>query len=330
MRSSHFGPLCVALVLGLPLLLWRHCQFGESLFNAYAFVPGLRTDLHATSPGTKFVDQQLKEPSRVAAWGHSLYPSYNTALRWEGLYGVDALRSREYQELAVEFGMQRVWNWNWRNDPEHAPTLVPIHDLLNARIYIADHAEPARQYQGLNLVAQTDLDIYTSPTAWPRAFFTDHLGTYPTQRDFAQQILMGDRRPFAAVQVSQPGVPKLSSELANRTVRPATDYRLTSNNTSFVVEATGPGVVVLTETFYLDDFKVTVDGKPTPYFRVNHAFKGVAIESAGRHEITFAYWPQYFTIALQLCAIGVIVLITGFCWLWRSSSSLKSLETSAA
>jgi hypothetical protein len=242
LRWARPGLLWVALVLGLPLLLWRHCQLGDTMFNFYAFVPATRADLHAPSPGVAYVNSLRTEPTRVSPWGHALYPSYNTMLRWEGLYGVDALRSREYQEFAVEFGMQRVWNWNWRNDPDAAPVIVPAHDVLNSRFWIADRTEPPRTYAGLKLIRQLDLDIYESPTAWPRAFFTDRLGHYATPRDFAQLVLTGDRRPFAAVQAGQTGVPALPRDFAGRAVQPATDYRLTSNNTSFVVEATGPGV----------------------------------------------------------------------------------------
>ncbi|WP_438479524.1 YfhO family protein [Oleiharenicola lentus] len=325
-RLARPGLLWVAMVLGLPLLLWRHCQIGDTLFNFYAFVPALRADIHASSPGIEFVNEQRREPIRVAPWGHALYPSYNTTLRWEGLYGVDALRSREYQEFAVEFGMQRVWNWNWRNDPDAAPVIVPAHDVLNAALYVADRSDPPREYAGLTLLKQLDLDVYASPTAWPRAFFTDRLGTYDTPRDFAQQVLTGDRKPFASVQTSQSDTPDLPQEFAGRTVRAAKDYRLTANTTTFTVETTGPGVAVLTETYYAEDFQVTVNGKPAPYFRVNHAFKGVAIDSAGRHEITFAYWPQHFTAALWLCAAGAVILLIGFICVWRSAPTGGNLQ----
>ena len=112
-------------------------------------------------------------------------------------------------------------------------------------------------------------------------------------------------------------------------MRPASDYRLTSNNTSFTVDATGPGVAVLTETYYAEDFQVTVDGKPAPYFRVNHAYKGVAIASAGRHEITFAYWPQHFTLALALGGVGLVLFMVGFDWLWRTDPVAVAGESSA-
>lgn len=311
------GLLWVALGLGLPLLLWRHCQFNETVFNHYAFVPGLRCDLHAPSPGVDYIDQLPREPGRVVGWGNSLFPSYNSALRWESLYGVDALRSRHYDELARELGMKRVWNWGWSNKDEDALWLVPAHDLMNVTHYIADPTKPPREITGLNLLQQLDLDIYASPTAWPRAFFTDRQATYSTAGEFAESVRKGDRRPFAATQQGQTDAPVLPADLATRMVRAATDYRLTSNDTSFVIDAPGPGLAVLTETYYAEDFQVTVDGKPAPYFRVNHTFKGVAIASAGRHEITFAYWPQYFTLALRMSAAGLLLLLAGFTWLWR-------------
>ena len=85
-----------------------------------------------------------------------------------------------------------------------------------------------------------------------------------------------------------------------------------------MVDAPGPGVAVLTEVYYAEDFAVTVNGKPAPYFRVNHAFKGVALPAAGRHEITFAYWPRHFTLALGLGAAGALLLLAGFAWLART------------
>ena len=114
-----------------------------------------------------------------------------------------------------------------------------------------------------------------------------------------------------------------------RTVRPATGYRLTANTTTFVVDAPGPGLAVLAESFYRDDFQVTVDGRPAVYFRVNHAFKGVTIAGAGRHEITFAYWPEHFTLALVLGAMGLLLLAAGAHWLWHGGWIPGSLRPSA-
>jgi hypothetical protein len=182
----------------------------------------------------------------------------------------------------------------------------------------------------LRLLVPLDLDVYESPTAWPRAFFTDRLAVYGRVGDFAARVRATDGRPFAAIQAGEPGAPVLSADLAGRAVRPAADYRLTANTTTFVIDAPGPGLAVLTEAFYQDDFQVTVDGRPATYFRVNHAFKGVAVASAGRHKITFAYWPEHFTIALALGGAGLLLLAAGAHLLWHGGWRPASLSQSAS
>lgn len=317
LRSGRPAALVVALVLGGPLLLWRHCQYGDTFFNQYAFVPGVRCDLHAPSPAVGYINQISQGPGRRVGWDNALFPTYNITLDWEGVYGVDTLRNRYYHELALEFDMKRVWIWDWANGVAEAPRLVPIHDLLNVDYYVADHRTPAREYAGLKLLAQLDLDVYQSPTAWPRAFFTDRVASYETVKDFAQQVAHGDRRPFATMQRSQtdrpPGIP---ADLSGRTVQPATDYRFTANNTSFVIDAPAPGIAVLTEAYYPDDFRVTIDGQPAPYFRVNHAFKGVRVDRPGRHEITFAYWPQHTSLSLWLAGAGLLGTLLAAAWIY--------------
>lgn len=309
--------IVVALGLGLPLLLWRHCQYGETFFNFYAFVPNSRADFYAPSPAVAFVNEHRGEPGRVVGWGNNLFPVYNTALRWESLYGVETLRSRYYQELTQEFDLKRVWIWDYHTPENDASKLVPYHDLLNVTHYLATKQPLPHLIAGLEWLGQHDLDVYRSPTAWPRAFFTDRLATYPAVKDFAAMVRTGDRQPFAAMQASEAPAFNLPSNLDGRAVRPGRDYRFTSNRTSFTVDANGPGVVVLTESFYPEDFRVTVNGQPAKYFRVNHAFKGLYVEHAGTYAIEYVYAPPAFRRALVLCGFGLLGLIGGGWWLRR-------------
>ena len=62
---------------------------------------------------------------------------------------------------------------------------------------------------------------------------------------------------------------------------------------------------------------MTVNGQPASYFRVNHAFRGIALPAAGTYAITYSYWPQYFTLSLWLCFAGALGLGLGALWLWR-------------
>ncbi|MFI5337180.1 MAG: hypothetical protein ACHQ5A_10380, partial [Opitutales bacterium] len=316
-RPGSPGPLWVVLLVGLPLLGWRHSQYRDSSFARYTFVPGPRVNLHAPSPAVALLNLHKSDTGRVAGWSSCLYASYNTALRWEGVYGVDAVRSRYYHDLADALGLQRVWNWDWPNRESDSLDLVRKYDLYNVTHWVATHRPGPHPIAGLDELGQADLDVYASPTAWPRAFYCDRVVSYNTPADFAKLLMAGDGRPFVAVQAGSPvPLPPVGST-AGRIVRPARNYRLTPNRTTFTVEAPGPGLAVLTETYYLDDFRVTVNGRPADYFRVNHAFRGVALPVAGTYEITFAYWPQYFTASLWSCLAGALGLILGAVWLWR-------------
>jgi hypothetical protein len=330
-RSKSTNALFVVLILAIPLLLWRHSQYLWSSFNHYVFTPGARVDFHAPSAAAEVVNRQgAAEPSRVIGLQNNLFPDYNVALHWESLYGVDAVRSGVYLEFAAALHMGRVWQWDGGTAESDAITLQPVHDLLNVSHYLADHTSPPHNIPRLQLLAQRDLDVYVSPSAWPRAFFTDRLAVYDQMLAFVALVYTGDGRPFAAVQSDENNPPVLSTDLTSRTVRAASGYRLTSNTTSFVIDAPGPGVAVLTETFYPGDFKVTMDGSPTGYFRVNHAFKGVRIDRAGRHVITFAYWPEHFTLSLILAAAGFVLATFGSIWLWRRDGKKSSIQAFSA
>jgi hypothetical protein len=66
-----------------------------------------------------------------------------------------------------------------------------------------------------------------------------------------------------------------------------------------------------------DDFVATLNGQRTPYFRVNHAFKGVAIPSAGDWTIEFTYRPKWWTFSLFAAALGVLILCGSWLVDWK-------------
>jgi uncharacterized membrane protein YfhO len=129
------------------------------------------------------------------------------------------------------------------------------------------------------------------------------------------KLLVAGQPPFAAIQqqdfTRQPGLATLSRDATTRTVSAATNYTLTENSTTFHVRAGGPGIIVLTEAWWPDSFRVEVNGNRKPIVRVNHAFKGVFIDAAGDFEVTFSYWPRHFLRVLILSGAGFVLLIAG-------------------
>jgi uncharacterized membrane protein YfhO len=77
--------------------------------------------------------------------------------------------------------------------------------------------------------------------------------------------------------------------------------------------------LVLTEPYVKDDFLLTVNGKPAGYFRVNSAFRGVALPGAGEYHVVFSYWPRYLTLALTLAAAGLALLVFWLVMAWRQT-----------
>ena len=118
------------------------------------------------------------------------------------------------------------------------------------------------------------------------------------------------RAPFAGIQAGDQRALDCVRTIkrAGGAALPASNYSLTANTTTFVVHATSAGVAVLSESFLAADFRATLNGTPVPYFRVNHAFKAVAIPSAGTWTVSFRYVPARWTLAWTLTGLGLVVV----------------------
>lgn len=324
LRRRLPGLLAVVVVSTFALLLWRHGQYITTAFDAYVMNPKVRADFTAQSPAIEFVRSHQAEPARTVGLGYNLFPGYQQHLGLESIYGVDAVRNKYIDELAELTPLKKLTDWvGGPIAQEDIGPALPMHDLMNVRYYLAT-PQAGQVLPGRTPLAKLDLDVFESPTAWPRAFFTDTLSTYQAPRDFVAFTLANAQRPFASVQASDvdslpAGVRTLPRNLAQRGSVAAHGYTLTANTTSFEVTASKPGIIVLTEAYYPGDFQVTLGNDPVPYFRVNHAFKGIYVGQPGTYHVTFRYQPERLTLALWLCFGGVMLGGAGLLtdWQWR-------------
>jgi hypothetical protein len=187
--------------------------------------------------------------------------------------------------------------------------------MLNVRYVLGSAGGKPELAPSLSKIAALDLDVYESRKVWPRAFFTDHVVSYGSENEFVRLLKEGDGAPFAAVAQTdldrQEALSKWrvsASPTPKQTIR-ATDYTLTTNTTSFKMKAPGAGIVVLTEPYLQDDFQLELNGKPSHYFRVNSAFRGVFVPASGDYEISYSYWPRHFTMSLWISALGLFSLL---------------------
>ena len=309
------APSLILVAVALGLFHWREGFKLGGEYPGYVVRPTDREDLTAHSDAVSTIHAAQDAPSRVMGFHNDFLPGWSIVYRLEGISGPDALSNPYYRELMDTAGISRVWDWRYIIEPSETARLRPILDALGVRSYagynLGDNLPDAR----LRPEARSDMEVFESGTAWPRAYFTDAVAVYGDVSQYWSWLKSGDGRPFAALDKrdwSDAGPPSgLTGELSARTVVPASRYTLTTNTTSFSVKAPGPGVIVLTEAYEPDNFRAWVNGVRVRYIRVNHAFKGIIVNAAGTYDVKFSYWPRGFSRSLDACYVGLALLALG-------------------
>jgi len=330
-RSARSRILTVPLlVASLFVLHWRHGMYLKTPFDAYVMNPQVRVNFAAKSSAIDFIQQNQTEPSRVVGLGDNLFAGFSGALGIEGIDGCDPLMNPYYRQLTTAWGIELGSGWRFIITGQKLANVKPLCDLLNVRYFLGssrEQPEPA-----LRLAGQFDLAVYENNWVWPRAFFVDRLSAYDSLSQFIKMVVRSNGHPFAAIERADlernPSLAPLVTEQTGSQVVAAEDYRSTTNSTSFKVVAPRPGMIILTEAYVPKDFCVTLNGKSVPYFRLNHAFKGVMIERPGNYQLSFRYWPSHFTLSLWFSAIGSGLLIC-YIWVCRKITAETRQETGA-
>ena len=307
-----FGPARVLLIAVCgAALIWRHGLHASAVgFEQFTLRPAERVDFHARSGAIAFArTAHAREPGRGFGFQGNFFPGWTGTYGLETIHGPDALVNPFVRELVTASGLERMWDWRVYVDLTNLAAARPFLDALNVRFYFDMKTSDPVLMRTLRRLHAADLDVYESPTAWPRAFFTDRVEAYDQPAEVIEKFRGAAGRPFAVTQRTDAAARAAVSAIrtddpAGRTVAPATNYKLTENTTSFTVRANGPGVIVLNEAFWPGDFRAEVNGRKAPVLRFNHALKGVVVTQAGEYAVTFRYWPRNFWRNLGLCGIG--------------------------
>ncbi len=308
----------LAMCAVLAVLLFRHAQWGGTKFDFYVLNPQERTSFSATSPAVESLRPLLGEPGRVAGLREVLMPGYNAALRLESICSSDPLSSRYLRELIDETPIKVVWNWRTTFQAETLVKTQPASDFFNLRFFLAPRGSPLPA--SFRRLSASDLEVWESPSAWPRAFFADQVASYKTATELAQMIAGSNGAPFAATQDASKAS---AAPDATRRVTPAKRISVSTNATVCEFEAPSAGMAVLSESWFEGDMLVSLNGQRAKPVRVNHAFRGVEIPAAGHYTVEFRYRPRRLTIALWMSAIGGI-LATGLLWMTRRAGNATS------
>ena len=332
-RTRGAGALAVLPWIGLCLvaMLWRGGQQTHAVagFDRYVIHPPPRVDLLGRSAAVDLLlARQRAEPGRCLGMGDNLVPGFMGVYGLEAICGPDALQNRYVHALLADSQLPMLWHWRMVANRQLVTAVRNFYDLLNVRFYADAATGPApAPLPGTHLLGRYDLDLYESDTAWPRAFFTDALAVSHGNKELFALLGAGDGRPFAAVAPealdgaaggSLRALLREDGSGETRAVVPATGYHLGNHTTAFRVHATGPGVAALLEGYQdSPNVRVEVNGQPAACFRVDEAFAGVYLPTAGNYEVSFRYGPRNMPWLLGASALGIVLLAGTAAWAWR-------------
>ena len=146
-------------------------------------------------------------------------------------------------------------------------------------------------------------DVWENAHAYPRAWIPQRIlpadGAVDAERLLARGA--GDLRATSVIE--RPTSAMLGADGTGSAEVISVDW----NEATFLVRATGPSVVVTSDTTY-PGWRASVDGKATPIRPANLAMRAVAVP-AGTHRLVFSYRPRVLTYGIVLAAAGLTVVI---------------------
>ena len=180
LREGRVGPAAgVAMALCLLAMLWRGGMQVSTGFEDYVVAPGRRVDFRTKSGAVEFLRQAREsQPSRAIGLQNNLFPGWSAMYGIETANGPDALINRRYRELLSIAPINSIWDWRLYLSRDGIARARPFLDFLNVRYYLDLRSDQAALGALLKPDRMGDLDVYESPTAWPRAFFTDRVELY--------------------------------------------------------------------------------------------------------------------------------------------------------
>jgi hypothetical protein len=186
-------------------------------------------------------------------------------------------------------------------------------DRMGAAFLVSDHLEPGMPWQLLRSGAWNGkpFAVYRNPSAMPRAYVVPR--AYPTREYTPRELALFrlvDPRTAVLMELDP-----LRDRAPRQPYTPA-EWVATNDPDRVVVRVatSAPGLLVVGET-WMPGWTATLDGRPVPILRGNHAQRVIALTEPGAHEVEMRYWPDGLTRGAAISALAAVawfglVLIT--------------------
>ncbi len=272
-----------------------------------------------------FLIRYLQDSSgydRFAGWGRAHFVSnFATYYRIYDVSGYDSLWPRSYGELvAAASNRGQLPSEINRADvfipDQDSPERKRLLDLLSVK-YVLDKSDNPLGDNGQNylkfnvdhysLVKQWGMiSVYENKNSLSRAFLTQSYEINPQSKnveklfertlDIHKTVLLGNDPQI---------IPQQSF------VGEATIIKYSPNSLDLEAKSSGKSLLFLNDV-YFPGWKAQVNGKETPIYQANYAFRAVTIPQ-GQSKVRFTYEPTGFYLGMILSATGIGIVICLLC-----------------
>jgi len=208
------------------------------------------------------------------------------------------------------------WAQEYRDAARQNPRL---YDLAGVKCVLNEGAEPPQGFSRplREVFSSPEIRIWENPGVMPRTFIV-HEAVHETMAS-SSAYLCDPTFPFdKTVVLDDPAAPERLADHPQPAAESACEDRAeithySYNQVTIECEASKPGFLILTDSFY-PGWEATVDGQPERIYRADHVFRAVFVP-AGRHIVEFrfvqpVFWWGVAVAALTAAAILAVVVIT--------------------
>jgi hypothetical protein len=316
--SSILNFLIVPFYIILTLLVLKNGLHIVSATNLdrYMTNPNVRMEIDNKSLAIDAIKVDIKRsgnPSRVLGDNLNFIPGVGHYYGLEAIGSAEPLKNPYLEDYYKINGIKAEPGWGWfrKYNAQHTSAHIEkFYDSLNVKYLLTTPGTTLPKELGnYKLLINADLDVYIRENAWPRAFYSNQVSIINNENEFVR--LLNERKlPFVAIESSQENLNYINKR--ESVIIEAENYILTNNKTCFDIKADGAGFVVLNESYYPNDYELTVNDSKVKYFKVNIWQKGFKVNSGGNYHVCYLYKPKNIELSLILCFLGFILLFAYF------------------
>jgi len=296
--------IMLSLVVGLAII-------DISIVNQKIIQPSRQSGRSSQLMATRAVDRYFQEDEiiqffkldqsdyRIYPVGHLFGESRFAAFQIESIGGYHPAKLRAYNDFLSQTGNGAS---------------IPVLQMMNAKYLISpeplNHPDLIATKTGRLKSSRGELDahVYRVKDALPRVWFVKELKAVPENEVFKQTTLQ-------AFNPSQTAL--VNQDMTQPSGEPAQITKMDRgiHHTTIHTESDGNQFLVLSEVFYPERWKATLDGNPIETIKVNGILRGVSVP-AGQHKISFTYDQSTFstgkTISFISFALALGLVVFGY------------------